>query len=164
MLLLEGVPSAIKRQGNAKWGYIAALSSGLIFGFTPLLIKIGLSNYHYFIVGTFMSYMTAMVGYGLAIKPHNISESIKTMPRYILFSYVIAGVLAVAAQLLRFGALSYVPVVLVAPVLASQPVFTLFMSHKLAKDFEIFKIRTITAISVVTIGSVFLSIFSGITT
>jgi len=120
--------------------------------------------YHYFIVGTFIAYLTAMLGYGLAIKPRLISESIKTMPRYVLFSYVMAGVLAVAAQLLRFGALSYAPIVIVAPILASQPVFTLFMSHKLARDFEIFKSRTITSIGIVTVGSIILSIFSGLAT
>jgi drug/metabolite transporter (DMT)-like permease len=162
VLLLEGIPSAIKRGGNAKWGYIAAFSSALIFGFTPLLIKVGLSNYHSFIAGTFIAYVTAMAGYGLAIKPRHVSESIKTMPRHILFSYIIAGALAVAAQLLRFGALSYAPIVIVAPVLASQPVFTLLMSLKFAKDFEIFRLRTVTAIGIVTVGSVFLSIFSGI--
>jgi drug/metabolite transporter (DMT)-like permease len=83
VFLLEGVTSAHKRGGNAKWGYIAALSSALIFGLTPALIKVGFSNYHSFISGTFIAYMAAMTGYAIAIRPVKFSNSIKG-PLYFL--------------------------------------------------------------------------------
>ena len=48
LLILDIRSGALKRKGNVKIGTIAALLSGLVYGFTPILIRGGLSIYHYF--------------------------------------------------------------------------------------------------------------------
>jgi drug/metabolite transporter (DMT)-like permease len=163
VLLLEVRASASKRSGKIKVGYLAGLSTGLIFGLTPILIKIGLSTFHYYITATFITYLGSLGFYSLAISPKKIFyETRKSLPRSDLVSVVFAGVFGAAAQLLRFGALSLAPVVTVVPLLAAHPFFTILITRKLAKEYEVFHIRTLLAMVSVIVGTVFVSYSSGI--
>lgn len=161
ILLLEVRSSAAKRGGNLKKGYIAAIVTSVIFGVSPLLIKVGLSMFNFYASSTFIAYVTALIFYALTRSPVRIFSGLRTMPRYALVYYAIAGALSAVGQLFRFAALSYAPVVVVVPILASHPIFTVIMTRRLAKDYEVFRARTIGAIMFVVAGTVIVSLYSG---
>jgi drug/metabolite transporter (DMT)-like permease len=161
ILLLEVRSSAAKRGGKIRTGYIAAFVTSVIFGLSPLLIKVGLSLYNFYASSLFMAYVAAMVFYALSRSPTKIAQGVRALPRYAFVSYVIAGILAGLGQIFRFDALSVAPVVIVVPILASHPIFTVLMTRKLAKDYEVFRPRTIGAILIVVIGTILVSIYSG---
>ena len=162
VLVLERRSGALRRGGNAKKGYTAALLAALIFGLTPILIRYGNSIFQYFIVATFIAYVAATIIFSLTVPPRAIAADLRGMPRSILGSYIVAGIFAASAQLSRFGALSFSPVVLVAPLLAAHPIFTMLFTRKLAKEFEAFNPRLVLSILFVVLGALLVSYSAGI--
>lgn len=161
ILLLEVRSSAAKRGGNLKLGYAAALVTSVIFGVSPLLIKVGFSTFSFYASSTFIAYAAALIFSALTNSPVKIFSGLRGIPRYALVYYLIAGVLAAVGQLFRFAALTYAPVVVVIPILASHPVFTVMMTRKLAKDYEVFRPRTVGAILLVVAGTILVALYSG---
>ncbi len=161
VLLLEVRSSAAKRGGKIKTGYVAALVTSVIFGISPLLIKVGLSIFDFYVSSTFIAYAAALIFYALTRRPSRIVSAINALPPYAVLFYVIAGILAALGQLFRFAALSIAPIVIVVPILASHPIFTVLMTRKLAKDYEVFRPRTIGAIVIVVLGTILVSLSSG---
>lgn len=72
-------------------------------------------------------------------------------------SIIIAGIFGVCSQLFRFAALSFAPVVIVVPIIGSQPIYTLFFTRMLAKDVEVFNVRIVLSVFLVILGSIFVS-------
>ncbi|MHB8566172.1 MAG: EamA family transporter [Nitrososphaerales archaeon] len=160
--LLEAKSSAAKRGGNLRKGYIAAILTSVLFGFSPLLIKAGLASYDYFTAATFVAYATALIFYTLTRNAGRIIGQAVSLPRYALVFYLISGSLAAMGQLFRFSALSFAPVVIVIPILAAHPIFTVMMTRGLARDYEVFHARTISAIIIVVIGTIIVALSSSI--
>ncbi|MHB2036123.1 MAG: EamA family transporter [Nitrososphaerales archaeon] len=157
--LLRAGAGANIRGGNAKAGYLAAASTGLIWGFTPILINLGLAYFHYFMAATFLAYSVALLSYlPVAIAKHSTAK-IRELPRITTYAYILSGALLVVAQLLRFGALSYAPVITVVPMLSIFPIFIIIFTWMIAKDIEIFQRKTILSIVLTTIGTILVSVF-----
>ncbi|HKW04021.1 MAG TPA: DMT family transporter [Nitrososphaerales archaeon] len=162
VLILEVKKSALKRGGKIKLGIISGLAAGAIFGFTPILIKIGLGLFHYYAAATFVAYAAAVIFYAIIIPPRKIVSETRSLPKYALVSYVIAGAAGAGAQLFRFGALSLTTVVFVVPILSAHPIFTFLMTRKLAKEFEVFHTRTVLAIVLIIAGTIVVSYSAGV--
>ncbi len=162
IVLLEGTIGAGKRGGNAKIGYIAGLGTGVIFGLTPVLIKYGLTLFKYFLTATFLAFASGLIFYALVIPPRRVKSGMKLLSRSAISYYIAAGIFGVGAQLTRFFALSIAPLVIVAPILASHPIFTIVLTRKVAREFELFSLRTVSAIVIVVLGAVLVSLSSGI--
>ncbi|MDG7001375.1 MAG: EamA family transporter, partial [Nitrososphaerota archaeon] len=162
LLLLDLRSGAYKRKGSVKIGTLTALLTGMVYGLTPILIRSGLSLYHYFLDATFIAYVAAMIVFLFTTNPVKMSSEIRSLPRFALASYVFAGVFASSAQLFRFWALNIVPVVTVAPILAAAPLFTLVFTRKLAHELEVFQPRIILSIILIVIGTIAVSLGSGI--
>ncbi len=148
----------IKRVGNRKIGYSATLLGAAIFGFTPILIKTGLQTFNYPIPANTMAYAAACASYVFLVTPRRFTSNIRGMPKASLFLITIAGVFGVFSQLFRFAALSLAPVVIVVPIIASQPIYTLFFTRIIARDIEVFSARIILSIFLVILGSVLVSV------
>lgn len=160
-LLLEARTSATKRGGMLRKGYVAAISTSLLFGISPLLIKWGLGIYDYYLGATFVAYAAALLFYVVSRSTPKIISATKALPRYALVYYIIGGSLAAFGQLFRFSALTFAPVVVVIPILAAHPIFTILMTRGLARDYEVFHVRTIAAILIVVVGTILVSLASG---
>src|SRR5487761_117982 len=162
VLTLERGSGAARRGGNTKIGYLAALTTAVIYGLTPILIRYGNSIFHYFITATFIAYVGAIIAFSLFIRPTSIVSGFKVIPRSVSISYVVAGGFAATAQLCRFGALTFSPVVIVAPILSAHPIFTILFTRKLAKEYEVFGVRLILSIALVIAGALLVSYSTGI--
>ncbi|MHB2035898.1 MAG: EamA family transporter [Nitrososphaerales archaeon] len=162
VLILEFKSSAIKRGGKIKIGIIGGVLAGLVFGFTPILIKVGLGLFHYYVASTFIAYAAAVVFYAIIVPPKKIIAETRALPKYAIVSYILAGAAGAGAQLFRFGALSLTPVVIVVPILSAHPIFTFLMTHRLAKEFEVFHSRTIIAIVLIVAGTIIVSYSAGV--
>ena len=160
VLILEIRSGALKRQGNYVSGYIAGILTAMIFGLTPVLISFGLSIYDYYLAAVFISYASGALIYTLtANSPKIIREMIKT-PRTILILYIISSIFGAGAQIFRFAALSFAPVVLIAPILSTNPIFTVLMTRFVAKDVEVFTPRTMIGMVLVVIGSALVTVLT----
>ncbi len=162
LLILDLRSGADKRKGSMKIGALTALATGLVYGLTPILIRTGLSLYHYYFAATFVAYLAAMLVFFVSTNPLRMTSEIRSLPRTTLSSFVLAGVFAASAQLFRFWTLNITPVVIVAPILASAPLFTLIFTRKLAHELEVFQPRIIISITMIVIGTVAVSLGSGI--
>ncbi|MCL5067095.1 MAG: hypothetical protein M1368_01925, partial [Thaumarchaeota archaeon] len=103
---------------------------------------------------------TAAIIYTLTSNsPKMIREIIKT-PNSVLVFYLVSSIFASGAQIFRFAALSFAPVVLIVPILSTNPIFTILLTRVVAKDVEVFTPRTILSMIVVVIGSAVVTIFA----
>jgi len=159
LTLLRGSAAASIRGGNARAGYLAAACTGLIWGFTPILINIGLSYFHYYMAATFLAYTAALISYMPVVISKHSTAKILHLPKFTMYAYLLSGVLLVLAQLFRFGALSYAPVVTVVPVVSVFPIFIILFTWMIAKKVEIFQIKTIISILLTTIGTILVAVF-----
>ncbi|MDH2901073.1 MAG: EamA family transporter [archaeon] len=158
VLVLEIRSSVLKRHGKYKTGYLAAILTAAIFGLTPVAISFGLSIYDYYFAAVFISYASATVIYTLTANAPKMFRGIVKTPSATLILCIISSIFASGAQLFRFAALSFAPVVLVAPILSTNPIFTIVMTRLVAKEVEVFRLRTIVCIIIVVIGGVLVSI------
>ncbi len=158
VLILEIRSSVLKRHGKYKTGYLAAIFTAAIFGLTPVAISFGLSIYDYYFAAVFISYASATIAYTLTSNTHKIFKGIVKTPSATMTFYIISSIFASGAQLFRFAALSFAPVVLVAPILSTNPIFTIIMTRLVAKDVEVFKLRIIVSMIIVVIGSVLVTV------
>ncbi|HEV2139302.1 MAG TPA: EamA family transporter [Nitrososphaerales archaeon] len=161
VIFMEGRLSAERRGGVATVGYVAALAAGLIFGITPVIVKAGLSSFHYFAAATLFSFSAAFAAYTLKVTPSYFSRSFRNLPRSSLLSFLIMGVFGITAQLFRYASLTLVPVVIVAPILATHPIFTLILTSRISKEHEVFSPRTISSIVLAALGAVVIGYSAG---
>ena len=160
VIVLEIRASALKRGGKYSIGYLAAILTAAIFGLTPVLISFGLSIYDYYLAAIFIAYSTAAIIYTLTSNsPKMIGEIIKT-PNSVLIFYLASSIFASGAQIFRFAALSFAPVVLIVPILSTNPIFSILLTRVVAKDVEVFTPRTILSMIVVVSGSAVVTIFA----
>ena len=162
VIFMEGRLSAERRGGVAKLGYAAALGAGLIFGITPVIIKAGLSSFPYYAAATLVSFSAALAVYSLKVTPSYFSRSFRKLPRSSLVSFLIMGVFGITAQLFRYASLTLVPVVVVAPILATHPIFTLILTSKISKEHEVFSARTTSSIILAALGAVVIGYSAGV--
>ena len=162
VLFMEGRLSAARRGGVVKLGYLAALSAGLIFGITPVVIKAGLASFHYFAAATLISFTAALAVYSLWVTPRYFLGSVRKLSRYSLASYLAMGAFGITAQLFRFASLSLIPVVVAAPILTTHPIFTILLTSRISREKEIFTARTVSSIILATVGAVIVGYSAGV--
>ena len=161
-IMMEAKTSAAKRKGIVKIGITTALLASLIRGITPVLIKFGLGIFPYFLSASLIAYIAAFFFTSTWTRPGRAIAAMKSMGSNSRWLIIIAGLSASIANLFRFGALFYSPVVVVVPIVATSPVFTIFMTRMVAGGVELLNIRTITSIALVVIGGVVVAYYSGI--
>jgi drug/metabolite transporter (DMT)-like permease len=161
ILFMEGRVSAARRGGRLNFGYATALLAGLIFGISPIVIKAGLTSFHFYAAATLVSFTSALLIYTLWMTPPRFVRSLKATPRSSLLPYVVMGVFGITAQLFRYASLTYAPVVVVAPLLATHPIFTMILTSRISKETEVFTTRTVLSIFVAAVGAILVGYSSG---
>ncbi len=160
-MVIEIRTSAKLRKGSVKIGLAAIILASLVRGLTPVLIKYGLSGYPYAVSGTFVSYLGALIFNLSLVRPSSVASETKKTNWKLFASLVFGGIFVLAAQLLRFSALSLSPVVLVAPLTALEPIFTVTFTRFTARELEVFRLRTILGIATMVLGGVLVSYAAG---
>lgn len=157
-MLLEVRRAAGLRGGATRGGYAAAVSAGIIPAFGAVLISYGLSIYPHVIPSVFISFSAASIYFLLFVRPHSVTLLVRTSSKKSILAFIVAGVFALLAQLFRAGALNIAPVVLVIPFSASSNLFIPLLTWRLAKNVELFNLRTMVGIVIVTMGLILVSI------
>lgn len=152
VLLLEGRKSATLREGSYKSGYASIVVSGTIAAFTLVMISYGVSVYHYFIASVFISFAAASVYYSVTLGAKPLVSLVRKTRGRSLFLLIATGVLATSAQLFRFGALSYAPVIIVTPFLYANSLFVPALTWVFAREVEVFNVRIVLGVTVITAG------------
>ena len=157
--VMEGHAAAAKRGGSSRRGYASSVGNGLVTGFTPILVAYGLSAYPFVNTALLIAYGGACIYYLVLLGPGKLVSFVKGLQRGPLALFLASSVLAVTSMSLRYVALIDAPVVLVAPVLTSQVMFTPFMTARLSKEYEVFTGRTLSGIVICTVGLFVLSLY-----
>ena len=113
-------------KGTLARGLLASLGAALCWGTSPVLVKIGLESVGDPILASFISYTAASIVVGTLLLHHKNSEKLRRLERYSLIAIIIAAVFNSAGHLLRYIALTYSPVSLVAPLLNSISILLVF--------------------------------------
>ncbi len=132
------------------------LGSGITWGISSVLIKVGLQGSGSPIAGTFISFSAATIGLGISLLKHERRKDLLNMePRTVLL-FCIPGFLGANAQLMRFVALNTTPVSVIAPLFSTTPIFIVFFSFLLNRRLELFSKNVIIGAIAVVAGTILL--------
>ena len=140
-------------KGSLTTGLVATLGAALCWGVSPVLVKMGLQEVNSPVLATFISYTAAAIVAGvLLIHPKN-SEKLRRLERKSLIPIGTGAVTTSTAHILRYIALAYSPVSLVAPLIVSTQGLLIFpLSFLVNKRIEVFNHRIILGAIVVIVG------------
>ena len=134
-------------------GVFAVLAGALIWGVTPLLIKMGLREEVSSLTGAFISYASAALIIGLLLFYPGNAARLRKLSRSALNMLVVSSVILSAGQLLRYMAIDYGSVSLVTPILGSMASLVVFpLSFLISRKIEYFGPMAIIGAVLVTSG------------
>ncbi|UCG64566.1 MAG: DMT family transporter [Deltaproteobacteria bacterium] len=138
-------------------GIFSAMAGGLVYGLTPILVKLGLAGGGSPVAGTFVSYVAASATMlGVLSASRTKRRNLSTMGKGALIWFCLGGFVVGMAQLFRYVALSLSPLSIVAPLIGASPLFTIFFSFLINRSLETFTIRVILGAVSVVAGTVIL--------
>lgn len=108
--------------------------------------------------GVFIAYLTASIFY----TPGAVYKQIRSKTLYSRKSFIIlaiGGVLSGLAQISRYSALQFAPVVLVASIVATVPLATIIFSFFFNKKYEILNKKLVFGTVITVFGVILISIF-----
>jgi len=132
------------------------LGTGVLWGITPVMMKIGLQGADAPVAGAFISFLAATAALSLSLLNPDRRSSFSNLPRNIVIAYCIVGILAGIANLFRFLSLNLAPASVVTPLLSTTPVFLLTLSFVLNRRLEVFSLPVVVGTIAVVIGAVLL--------
>jgi drug/metabolite transporter (DMT)-like permease len=131
------------------WAVGIPLVAALLRGLAQTTVKLGLASWPSPFTAALIGYLVSSAAM-LAFRPA-ISQIWRRAPRIARVSFVLAGVLNGAGVLLMYVALSTAPVRLVAPVIATYPLFTALIA---AAAFRELPSRQVALGTLLTVASV----------
>ena len=134
-------------------GMLFGLGTGISWGVSAILIKIGLQETAYPVAGAFVSFSVATIGLGLSLLGNQRRNALFRMELKTALLFCIPGLLAGAGNLLRFAALNVSQASVVIPLISTFPVMTILLSFIFNRKLEIFNINVIIGAIAVVIGS-----------
>jgi len=132
------------------------LGTGVLWGITPVMMKIGLQGTDAPVAGAFISFSAATVALSFSLLSPGRRNSLSQLSLKIIGLYCVVGILAGIANLFRFLALSLSPASVVTPLLSTTPVFLVAFSFLLNRKLEVFNPPVIVGTIAVVIGTLFL--------
>jgi len=151
----ESGPST--RHSGLRRGVGLALLSGLLFGFSQFLTRVGVEQTTIPITGVLISYSFAIIGFlsYFGVQGSKGELSISAV-RKGLGGFALSGLFIALAQVCSYTALTYTQVTVVSPVLGSQGLFTILFSYFIIKRLEVFTSRVLSGALLVVAGIVLL--------
>ncbi|MFC2009785.1 EamA family transporter [Chloroflexota bacterium] len=146
--LIAGIPAK---------AYLLAMGIGVVWGLSPILIKFGLGSSGLSVAGAFIAHLVAMISVVPLLFDERKRTVLVSMKRGSFFYFLITGLFAASANLLRFIALTTGPASIVTPLFSVSPVFALLLSYLLNRKMEIFSRNVIIGTVIVIIGAILLA-------
>ena len=138
-------------------GLFAAMGGGLVYGLSPILIKLGLASGGSPLAGTFVSYLAASAAMlGMLSASRKKRRNFAGMGKETLMWLCLGGFSVGIAQLFRYVALSVSPMSVVAPLFGTSPLSTIFFSFCINRRLETFTMRVMLGAVSVVAGTVIL--------
>jgi drug/metabolite transporter (DMT)-like permease len=142
-------------------GFLFAALSGLAYGASPILVRIGLEgapDISRGVAAGLISYIAAtLVVSGVLLMPGGFAH-VRAMRRQEALWFTLAGLFVGMAQMTRYMALAVAPVAVVAPIMRLSSIFRLYFSWLLNRQHEQFSSSIILATVVSLIGAVILGL------
>lgn len=142
-------------------GFLFAALSGLAYGASPILVRIGLEgapDISRGVAAGLISYIAAtLVVGGVLLMPGGLAH-VRAMRRQEALWFTLAGLFVGIAQMTRYMALAVAPVAVVAPIMRLSSIFRLYFSWLLNRQHEQFSSSVILATIVSLIGAVILAL------
>lgn len=132
------------------------LGAGVLWGITPVMMKVGLQGTDAPVAGAFISFFAATVALSFSLLSPGRRGSFSQLSGKIVGLYCVVGVLAGIANLFRFLALNLSPASVVTPLLSTTPVFLVALSFLLNRKLEVFNLAVIVGTVAVVIGTILL--------
>jgi drug/metabolite transporter (DMT)-like permease len=140
-------------EGLLAKGVLAALGTAVCWGVSPALVKIGLNEIGFPLMGTLISYMASSAIVGLLLFHRPSSDKLRHLDRSSVRSFIIVAILTSTAQMLRYLAINLSRISLVAPLIASiKPLLVIPLSFLMNRDIEFFGSRIIAGSVLVVTG------------
>lgn len=140
-------------EGFLAKGVLAALGTAVCWGVSPALVKIGLNEIGFPLVGVLISYMASSAVIGLLLLYRPNSDKLRRLDRNSVRSFIIVAMLISTAQMLRYLAIDLSRISLVAPLIASiKPLLVIPLSFLMNRDIEVFGSRIIAGSVLVVAG------------
>ncbi|MDP2643897.1 MAG: EamA family transporter [Desulfobacterales bacterium] len=130
--------------------------TGFFWGISPILIKLGILSGGPPMAGVLVSFLTATLVMALSLFHRQRREELWSMPGKAVLLFAGAGLLSSAANLARFFALSVAPASIVAPLVATAPVFVLILAFLFNRKLEVFSMNVIIGCVTTVMGGILL--------
>jgi len=135
---------------------IYGFGTGIVWGTTPILMKMGLRGPVSPVAATFIAFLAATTVLGVPLLSPRSRTIFHKMTLGAIGLYCVVGLFAGVANLFRFLALNLSPASVITPLLSTTPVFLLILSFVFNRKLEIFNTRVVIGTVLVVIGTIFL--------
>ena len=139
-------------------GVLLSLGGALSVATSALLIKSVIAEVGSPYAAAFISYSAAFLLWSILLLQKEQRDQILRLSRSSLVLLVVAGVLGLAGQLLRYAAFQLSPVSVVQPLVSTVVLFTLFFSFLINRKIDVFNRKVISGIILVVAGVLLLSL------
>jgi drug/metabolite transporter (DMT)-like permease len=148
---------AISSVGRLIEGYGFGLMAGLMYGISPIFIKLGLEGTSLGLFGGFVSYVAATVVLLSTLAIPGRWVYMRTMKREHARWFLGSGTFVFLAQMFRYLALGLETVTVVSSLGQLNGIFTLAFSATVNRHLENFRKETIIAVALSVIGGIALA-------
>ncbi len=142
--------------GIPRKAILLGAGAGLSWGITPILIKLGLNGSGSPVAGAFISYSVATIVLSFFLWNPNTRAAFMSIKSRALGLFLLVGLLAATAQLLRYTALDTTPASVVSPLFSTSPIFQLILAFLFNRKLEVFNRMVIVGTMAVVVGSILL--------
>lgn len=156
-VVLVSLSQENKKKGFSYKGLMFATLTAVFVGISVVIIRQADLMSNLPIDGALIAYVTASILYTpMAIYKQFNSKSLYT--RNMLYILIVSGFLSGIAQVSRYSALEFSPVVIVASIVATTPLGTMIFSFFLNKKHEILNYKLAIGSMITVIGVIIISI------
>jgi transporter family protein len=161
-IMLTGTSSQMFRGADGSFSKIPAmplllgLGCGFSIGISFVFARLGLKDSGAPMAGVLVAYIAATIVLGFFLFNRRKRRLLFQLPGRVAGLFFFTGILSLAANIARFGALSLAPASIVAPLVWTYPIFLLFFSYLLNRKIEIFNRIVVFGTITVVAGSLLL--------
>ncbi len=142
--------------GIPRKAILFGIGTGLAWGISPILIKLGLGESGSPVAGALIAYLAATVVLSISLLNRNRRTALFSMPGRAVAFFCLSGLLSSTAQLMKFIALSMAPASVIAPLFSMSPVFAIVLAFLLNRKLEVFSSTVIMATIAAIVGAILL--------
>jgi transporter family protein len=140
-------------------GLITGLGSGIIWGFSDTLIRLGMINWSSPILGNLVAYFFASMIFSTVIFGTKSREKLRKINRNSIVFLVLVGALSTFGTVTQFMALNLASVSAVVPITSTNSLITLIFSYTFLRKHEVINLNVIIG-ALLIVGGTYIVIIS----